>query len=148
MEIHINEQALNTITAYGKGYLKINKIKYYHPILINTEGIIENWFIQSIDEITSDLLSKMCGLVDSHSYELSILDNPSPLNNQKNTGVQYPEILLIGTGFRHKLFSDLTAAPLLKAGIGVEIMTTYSAAHTYNILIAEGRRVVAGFFPT
>jgi uncharacterized protein len=34
-------------------------------------------------------------------------------------------------------------APLYQAGIGVEVMDTRAACRTYNILLAEGRRVVA-----
>jgi uncharacterized protein len=33
--------------------------------------------------------------------------------------------------------------PLLRAGVGVECMTTEAAARTYNILMAEGRQVIA-----
>ncbi|MEM8569435.1 MAG: Mth938-like domain-containing protein [Pseudomonadota bacterium] len=33
------------------------------------------------------------------------------------------------------------------AGVGVEVMTTPSACRTYNVLLAEGRRVAAGLLP-
>lgn len=38
-------------------------------------------------------------------------------------------------------------APLLAIGIGVEIMDTHAASRTYNILMAEGRRVVVALIP-
>jgi uncharacterized protein len=34
-------------------------------------------------------------------------------------------------------------APLLAAGIGVEVMDLQAACRTYNILVAEGRKVAA-----
>jgi uncharacterized protein len=34
--------------------------------------------------------------------------------------------------------------PLIDAGIGVETMDTAAACRTYNVLLAEGRSVVAG----
>ncbi|HET7401964.1 MAG TPA: MTH938/NDUFAF3 family protein, partial [Usitatibacter sp.] len=33
--------------------------------------------------------------------------------------------------------------PLYKAGIGVEVMDTPAACRTYNILLGEGRNVIA-----
>jgi uncharacterized protein len=38
-------------------------------------------------------------------------------------------------------------APLLKIGVGVESMTTQAAARTFNILMAEGRQVIAALIP-
>ena len=35
-----------------------------------------------------------------------------------------------------------------RAGVGVESMDTQAAARTYNILMAEGRKVVAVLLPT
>ena len=54
-----------------------------------------------------------------------------------------PEVLLLGTG-RNQVFPDpKILAPAYEAGIGVEIMTTAAACRTYNILIEDGRKVVA-----
>jgi uncharacterized protein len=37
-------------------------------------------------------------------------------------------------------------AVFLQQGIGVEVMDTAAACRTYNILLGEGRRVVAALF--
>ena len=37
--------------------------------------------------------------------------------------------------------------PLLAIGVGVEVMDTHAASRTYNILMAEGRRVVVAPHP-
>jgi uncharacterized protein len=42
------------------------------------------------------------------------------------------------------LHPRLTAG-LARAGIGVEVMDTAAACRTYNILMVEGRRVLAAF---
>lgn len=54
-----------------------------------------------------------------------------------------PEVLLVGTGAKQVLLGHHIIAPILKIGIGVECMSTEAAARTYNILMAEGRRVIA-----
>lgn len=53
------------------------------------------------------------------------------------------DVVLVGQGAEiAPLAPDLRAA-LEAAGLGVEIMSTPSAARTYNVLLAEGRRVAA-----
>lgn len=54
------------------------------------------------------------------------------------------DVLLLGMG------PEIAAAPAIArdaleaAGIGVEVMSTPAACRTYNVLLAEGRRVAAG----
>jgi len=55
-----------------------------------------------------------------------------------------PQVIVLGTG-RHQVFPDIAVyAVALERGIGIEIMDTGAACRTYNILVAEGRRVAAG----
>src|SRR5690606_33267162 len=54
-----------------------------------------------------------------------------------------PEILLLGTGSRLVFPAPGLTVRLLQYGIGVEVMDTPAACRTYNILLAEQRRVVA-----
>ena len=57
--------------------------------------------------------------------------------------VDNPEIVLLGTGLaQHFPHPRLTAA-LANARVGIEVMDTRAACRTFNILIAEDRRVVA-----
>ena len=58
-----------------------------------------------------------------------------------------PEIVIIGTGARHVFPPPALFEPMRRDGIGVEIMSTPAACRTYNILSAEGRRVVALLLP-
>ncbi len=57
-----------------------------------------------------------------------------------------PDIVILGTGetlLRPKL--DLMAL-MAERGIGLEIMDTPAACRTYNVLLHEGRSVVAALF--
>jgi len=53
------------------------------------------------------------------------------------------EILLIGTGADPAFIEDRIRAPLAEAGIRLDAMPTGAAARTYNVLLAEDRRVAA-----
>jgi uncharacterized protein len=55
-----------------------------------------------------------------------------------------PEVLVIGTGARFALVPQAALAAARAKRIGVEVMDTAAACRTYNVLVSEGRRVVAG----
>ncbi len=54
-----------------------------------------------------------------------------------------PEVVLLGTGPQQVFPSAQVRATLLQQGIGVEVMNNAAACRTFNLLAAEGRRVVA-----
>jgi len=54
-----------------------------------------------------------------------------------------PEIVLLGTGRRLRFPEAALTAPLVDARIGLEVMDLRAACRTYNVLIAEDRRVAA-----
>ena len=54
-----------------------------------------------------------------------------------------PEIVIMGTGPRHVHPNPRLFVALQQRGIGVEVMSTAAACRTYNVLLADGRRVVA-----
>lgn len=56
-----------------------------------------------------------------------------------------PELIVLGAGAAQAFPSPETMAACLSRGIGLETMTNAAAARTFNVLAAEGRRVVAGF---
>ena len=60
------------------------------------------------------------------------------------------DVLLVGTGAAVAApapgFSEMRAR-IEAAGAGVDVMATPSAARTYNVLLAEGRRVAAALMP-
>jgi uncharacterized protein len=53
------------------------------------------------------------------------------------------DVLLVGTGETLVAPGGGLRRRLREVGIGVEIMTTPAACRTYNLLVAEGRRVAA-----
>jgi uncharacterized protein len=58
-----------------------------------------------------------------------------------------PELVLLGSGRRLVFPSAEQVAGLVALGVGYEVMDTAAACRTYNVLVGEGRRVVAALFP-
>ena len=54
-----------------------------------------------------------------------------------------PELVIFGSGPRLRFPPAALLRPLIEARIGVETMDTAAACRTYNVLLAEGRSVVA-----
>jgi uncharacterized protein len=54
-----------------------------------------------------------------------------------------PQIVLIGSGSRIRFPKPAVLKGLIAAKIGYEVMDTFAACRTYNILLEEGRNVAA-----
>jgi len=54
-----------------------------------------------------------------------------------------PDVVLLGTGTTFRYPAPALLSPLTGRGIGVEVMDSGAACRTYNVLLAEGRQVVA-----
>ena len=107
----------NTFTGYGAGYVEINRARHTQSLVVGGERIVADWPARSIESLSADHMAAIVELA--------------------------PEIVLIGTGEALRFPEPQLLAPLYKAGIGVEVMDTPAACRTYNILLGEGRNVVA-----
>jgi len=107
----------NTFTGYGEGYVEVNGARHSESLVVSAERVITDWPAPSLEALRPDHLAAI--------IELS------------------PEIVLLGTGAKFRFPDAALLAPLYKAGIGVEVMDTPAACRTYNILLSEGRSVVA-----
>jgi uncharacterized protein len=110
---------LNTVTAYGPGFIEINKSRFEGHLLLVPDAPVRPWQAADFD-----------GLRAEDFEALLLLD---------------PELVLLGTGRRQRFPHPRLTACLVKAGVGIEIMDTAAACRTYNILMSEGRRVLAAF---
>jgi uncharacterized protein len=57
------------------------------------------------------------------------------------------DVVLFGTGPEMALLPEAARARLEAAGLGVEAMATGPACRSYNVLLAEDRRVAAALIP-
>jgi uncharacterized protein len=112
-----SSSATNLVRAYGSGELRVNDDVYRTAIIVSASAV----------QATPDIRDM---------GDLARLD-PSRLLAQS------PEIVLLGTGPRQIFPAASFRAQFLSAGIGVEVMDTGAACRTFNVLVAEQRRVVA-----
>ncbi|MEM8655264.1 MAG: Mth938-like domain-containing protein [Pseudomonadota bacterium] len=57
------------------------------------------------------------------------------------------DVLFMGTGADIAHIPGEVRAKLEAAGLGVEVMSSPSAARTYNVLLSEGRRIALAVLP-
>ncbi len=122
MKLHPERNAnLNTVTAYGDGWIQVNAERHQGPLLIAPEGPVEPWTPDSFESLSQ------------HDFDALL--------------ARAPELVVLGTGARQRFPHPRLYARLTDARIGVEAMDTAAACRTYNILMAEGRRVIAALLP-
>ena len=59
-----------------------------------------------------------------------------------------PDVVLFGTGPTQQFLLPAVRQQLREKGLIIEVMDTGAACRTYNVLVAEGRRVAAALLPT
>ncbi|MBP0629006.1 MULTISPECIES: Mth938-like domain-containing protein [unclassified Cupriavidus] len=118
MKLHADQTpSLNTVTAYGPDYIEINLVRHTTSILVMPEGEIRPWPVSRFED-----------LEPVHFEQLAELG---------------PEVVLLGTGSRLRFPHPRLTASLSRRHVGVDAMDMQAACRTYNILMAEGRKVAA-----
>jgi uncharacterized protein len=118
MKFHLADTSgVNIIRSYTDSEVVVNNHRYLTSLVISANTIIEDWAPRGFDD-----------LCEADFIELGALE---------------PELVILGTG-KHLRFPD----PRLTLGlsskrIGIEVMDSRAACRTYNILVAEGRHVMA-----
>ena len=104
-------------TAHGPDHVMVNGERHTRSVVVLAEEVRDYWTATGFDELT-----------EAHfAYFLDFK----------------PDVLLLGTGATQRFPHPRLYSALTDAGIGVECMNTPAACRTYNILVAEGRKVVA-----
>lgn len=122
MKLHLNTQAnLNLITAYSETYIEINKQRFGHSLIVMPELCLHDWDVKHPTEIGLNQVAKLIELHRNHKIE----------------------VLLLGTGEKQHFLTGAPYFALAEKGIAIECMSTAAACRTYNILMSEGRQVMA-----
>ena len=122
-----------SITRYGESFIEVNKVLITRSCIISTDNEPIPWQITNVDQLSKQEIGKL--------FE----------NN--------PDVVLIGTG-KNQIMLDKdilefeqkdenNPLALLNSNnsrmvIGADCMSTHAACRTFNLLVAEGRSVVAG----
>ncbi|MFN7753779.1 MAG: Mth938-like domain-containing protein [Pseudomonadota bacterium] len=120
MKLHLSDTAgLNAITGHGPGHVLVNGQRHESPLLLEPTRPPE----PMPDLVLAGLRAELFDAIARRD--------------------EVPEIVLLGTGARLRFPPMALLRPLSGAAIGYEVMDTAAACRTYNILMGEGRRVLA-----
>ncbi len=106
------------ITAYGDDFITVDEQRFGHPLALTETQPPQRWQASGIATLATADLDML--LVDA------------------------PEIVIIGTGMTQQFIPPALLHHIMQRDIGCEVMNTPSACRTWNIVVAEGRRVAAG----
>jgi len=108
----------NIIRSCTPGEIRINTEVYTSSLVIAVNTLLADWPLTEISALDGGRLEPILALD--------------------------PELILLGTGNQLVFPAADKLRPIIDRGIGYEIMDTAAACRTYNVLVAEGRHVVAG----
>jgi uncharacterized protein len=107
----------NAIARHGPDGVFVNGVEQRSSVVVPWRGEVVRWPVDAF-----------AGLTAEHFAALSALA---------------PELVIFGSGARLRFPPAALLRPLIERRIGVETMDTAAACRTYNVLLAEGRSVVA-----
>ncbi len=114
-------QDLLFVRSVGEKGIRVSNEYYNSSFILTGQQIISDWNVSSTKDIDQASLQIIFDL--------------------------QPELVLIGTGKAQIFLPPPVQALFFQRGIGFEVMTTDAACRTFNILITEGRQVVAALLP-
>lgn len=110
------EAGINQFTAFGGDSVRVNGEAYQGSLLV-TPDQVQAW--------------RPAGFADLQAEDFAAVLTLRP------------EVVLLGTGPKLRFPHPALYGALSAARIGVEVMDSAALCRTFNILCAEGRRVVA-----
>jgi uncharacterized protein len=117
MKFHLQAPATNVIAALGADWIRIGETEYRQNLIVTPDSIVTGWAPSGFAALTADDFASLLKYA--------------------------PEVVLLGTGASQRFPHPRLTTALAQARIGVEAMDTRAACRTFNILVAEDRRVVA-----
>jgi len=107
------------IQRYSAGVFKVSGQSYDYPILVSPD-YIDEWDIGSVSGVDDLVLEHFQFFIDR---------------------ADQIDVVLFGSGSEMAFLPKDVRLGLQKAGVQIDAMTTGAACRTYNVLMAEGRRV-------
>ena len=118
MKLHADRaEGVNIINAYTADSVSVNGEVYKHSVLVPPTGPVIPWDVASQAELTEAHFERIVQAA--------------------------PELVVFGSGRQLRFPPPALLRPLMAARIGIETMDTAAASRTFNILVGEGRQVMA-----
>ena len=107
----------NAIARHGPDGVIVNGVEHRSSVLVPARGGVVAWPVAKFEELR-----------ETHFEAIAALA---------------PELVIFGSGSRIRFPHPSLTKSLIAQRIGIETMDTAAACRTYNVLLAEGRAVVA-----
>jgi uncharacterized protein len=111
----------NFIRAVDDNGIKIRDKYYQGSILLTADSLTADWPPTNMSDMQVDHLEALFAL--------------------------QPEVALLGTGKAHAMLPKALQLEIWRRGLNLEVMSTPAACRTFNVLVSDERRVVAGLLP-
>ena len=109
--------SVQSVSGYGPGWIGVSGERITHSVIVGSGGERLSWACNCFEELGAE-----------HFAQLAEMN---------------AELVIFGSGKRLRFPQASWIKPLIDKQTGIETMDTEAACRTYNILAAEGRRVVA-----
>ncbi len=120
-------EGVNAIQSYHPGRVTINGVDWRAGVLLPWQGQVRAWARQN-EPVAAPPSLAVDALTAEHFAEIALAE---------------PELVVFGSGVRLRFVPPAKLQALYERRIGIETMDTAAACRTYNVLVSEGRRVVA-----
>jgi uncharacterized protein len=118
-----------TIRGYGPGWIAVETEKITHSVILGSDGLRLDWDCARFEDLGPAHFATLAAHLAAASAA--------------QAAGRPVEVLLLGSGSRHRFVPAAWLQPLVAMGLSLETMDTAAACRTYNVLAHEGRRVVA-----
>ena len=111
----------NLIRQYTAGEFLVNDVLYTQSIIVTADNVLTDWSRKKVSDL-----------------EISDFEKLAEFD---------AEIVILGTG-QELVFPNIKLLkPLVDQRCGYEIMNSRAACNTFNVLVGDGRKVIAALLP-
>lgn len=109
--------AANVVSSHEPGRVRVGETLWTTSVIVPWQGSVQAWSVDGFEAL------------DGPAFE--------------HLATLQPELVIFGSGARLRFPRPDWLRPLIERRIGFETMDTAAACRTYNVLVSEGRSVLA-----
>lgn len=109
--------AANVVSSHEPGKVRVGDTTWEQSLVVPWHGTVQPWQVTGFETLDGAAFERLAALA--------------------------PELVIFGSGARLRFPRPEWLRPLIERRIGFETMDTAAACRTYNVLVSEGRSVLA-----
>jgi len=111
--------AYHVVRQISTDAIQIDQDRYSASVIVGARLLETDWPVQAYEDLNETTIEPLL--------------------------IHQPEVVLLGYGKQQSFPRIEIQRAFLQAGVGLECMTLDAAARTFNVLMSENRRALAGF---